>query len=58
MQVEPDGTAITGGAEFCRRAICQTVRDRRGDHLFAVEADQPVPMADLAVASSDAFPRT
>ncbi len=50
------GTVITGGAEFCQRAICQTIRDRQGEYLFAVKANQPTLMADLAVAFGDAFP--
>lgn len=50
------GTVITGDAAFCQRAICQTIRDRQGDYLFAVKANQPTLMADLAVAFGDAFP--
>ena len=49
-------TVITGDAEFCQRAICQTIRDGQGEYLFAVKANQPTLMADLAVAFSDAFP--
>ena len=50
------GTVVTGDAEFCQRAICQSIRDRQGDYLFAVKANQPTLMADLAVAFGDAFP--
>ena len=50
------GPVITGDAEFRQRAIRHTVRDRQGEHLFTVKADQPTLMADLAVAFSDAFP--
>ena len=50
------GTTITGDAAFCQRAICQTIRDGKGDYLFAVKANQPTLMADLAVAFGDAFP--
>ena len=50
------GTVITGDAVFCQRAICQTIRDGQGDYLFAVKANQPTLMADLAVAFGDAFP--
>lgn len=50
------GTLITGDAAFCQRAICQTIRDGKGDYLFAVKANQPTLMADLAVAFGDAFP--
>ena len=50
------GTVITGDAVFCHRAICQAIRDGKGDYLFAVKANQPALMADLAVAFGDAFP--
>lgn len=50
------GAVVTGDAAFCQRAVCQTVRDRQGDYLFAVKANQPTLMADLAVAFGDAFP--
>ncbi len=50
------GIVITGDAAFCQRAICQTIRDGKGDYLFAVKANQPTLMADLAVAFGDAFP--
>ena len=50
------GTVITGDAIFCQRAICQGIRDGRGDYLFAVEANQPDLMADIALAFGDAFP--
>ena len=51
-----EGTVVTGDAAFCQRAICQGIRDRRGDYLFAVKANQPALMADLAVAFGDPFP--
>lgn len=51
-----EGAVITGDAVFCQRAICQGIRDRHGDYLFAVKANQPRLMADLAVAFGDAFP--
>jgi hypothetical protein len=51
-----EGAVITGDAEFCQRAICQGVRDRKGDYLFTVKANQPQLMADIAVAFGDAFP--
>jgi hypothetical protein len=51
-----EGAVVTGDAEFCQRAICQRVRDRNGDYLFSVKANQPQLMADLAVAFGDAFP--
>lgn len=51
-----DGAVITGDAAFCQRAICQAIRDGRGDYLFTVKANQPRLMADLAVAFGDAFP--
>lgn len=51
-----DGAVITGDAEFCQRAICQAIRDGKGDYLFTVKANQPALMADLAVAFGDAFP--
>ena len=50
------GAVITGDAAFCQRAICQAIRDGKGDYLFAVKANQPALMADLAVAFGDAFP--
>ena len=50
------GAVVTGDAVFCQRAICQHVRDQQGDDLFAVKANQPHLMADLAVAFGDAFP--
>src|SRR3954453_16770329 len=31
------GAIITGDAAFCQRAVCQGVRDRRGDYLFPVK---------------------
>ena len=40
------GAIITGDAAFCQRAICQGVRDRKGDYLFTVKANQPQLMAD------------
>ena len=51
-----DGAVITGDAVFCQRAICRTIRDGGGDYLFAVKANQPNVMADLAVAFGDGFP--
>lgn len=51
-----DGTTITGDAAFCQRAICQRIRDGNGDYLFAVKANQPQLMSDIAVAFGDAFP--
>ncbi len=50
------GAVITGDAAFCQRAICQAIRDGKGDYLFAVKANQATLMADLAVAFGDAFP--
>lgn len=50
------GAVITGDAAFCQRAICRTIRDGGGDYLFAVKANQPNLMADLAVAFGDDFP--
>jgi predicted transposase YbfD/YdcC len=49
------GAIVTGDAEFCQRAICQSVRDRQGEYLFTVKANQPQLMADIAVAFGDAF---
>jgi Transposase len=51
-----EGAVVTGDAEFCQRAICQAVRDGKGDYLFTVKANQPGLMADLVVAFGDAFP--
>lgn len=51
-----EGAVVTGDAAFCQRAICQGIRDRQGDYLFAVKANQPALMADLAVAFGDPFP--
>lgn len=51
-----DGAVITGDAAFCQRAICRAIRDRHGDYLFTVKANQPALMADLVVAFGDAFP--
>ncbi len=51
-----DGAIVTGDAAFCQRAICQAIRDGRGDYLFTVKANQPGLMADLAVAFGDTFP--
>lgn len=51
-----EGTILTGDAEFCQRAICEAVRDAKGDYLFTVKANQPRLMADIAVAFGDAFP--
>lgn len=51
-----EGTIVTGDAEFCQRAICQSIRDQGGDYLFTVKANQPRLMADIAVAFGDAFP--
>src|SRR4051812_10323014 len=42
------GAIITGDAAFCQRAVCQGVRDRKGDYLFTVKANQPQLMADIA----------
>ena len=50
------GAVVTGDAVFCQRATCRHVRDQQGDDLFAVKANQPHLMADLAVAFGDAFP--
>lgn len=50
------GAVITGDAVFCQRAICRRIRDGDGDYLFAVKANQPQLMADIAVAFGDAFP--
>src|SRR3954467_2949279 len=50
------GAIITGDAAFCQRAVCQGVRDRKGDYLFTVQANQPQLMADIALAFGDAFP--
>jgi len=54
-RVGSDLAVITGDAVFCQRAICQRIRDGRGDYLFSVKANQPRLMADLAVAFGDAF---
>lgn len=51
-----EGAVVTGDAAFCQRAICRSVRDRKGDYLFTVKANQPQLMADIAVAFGDAFP--
>lgn len=51
-----EGAILTGDAEFCQRAICEAVRDAKGDYLFTVKANQPRLMADIAVAFGDAFP--
>jgi DDE_Tnp_1-associated/Transposase DDE domain len=51
-----EGAVVTGDAEFCQRAICRTVRAGGGDYLFAVKANQPNLMADIAAAFGDAFP--
>jgi hypothetical protein len=51
-----EGTVVTGDAEFCQRAICQSIRDQGGDYLFTIKANQPRLMADIAVAFGDAFP--
>jgi hypothetical protein len=50
------GTIVTGDAEFCQRAICQSIRDRGGDYLVTIKANQPRLMADIAIAFGDAFP--
>jgi len=50
------GAVVTGDAAFCQRTICQSIRDREGDYLFTVKANQPGLMADIAVAFGDAFP--
>ena len=42
------GTVITGDAAVCQRSICQSIRDRQGDYLFAVKANQPELMANIA----------
>lgn len=51
-----EGAIVTGDAEFCQRAICQSIRDQGGDYLFTIKANQPRLMADIAVAFGDAFP--
>lgn len=51
-----EGAIVTGDAAFCQRAICQAVRDRKGEYLFTVKASQPQLMADIALAFGDAFP--
>jgi predicted transposase YbfD/YdcC len=51
-----EGAVITGDAEFCQRAICQSIRDQGGDYLFTIKANPPRLMADIAVAFGDAFP--
>jgi len=43
-----EGAVVTGDAAFCRRAICQAIIDRGGGCLFAVKANQPHLMADIA----------
>lgn len=48
------GTVMTGDAAFWQRAIRQAIRDRA--YLFAVKANQPELMADIATAFGDAFP--
>ena len=66
VQVAPEATrygclgaaqeAAAGGSHHhrrrrvCQRAICQGVRDRKGDDLFTVKANQPHLMADIALA--------
>ena len=50
------GAVVTGDAMFCQRAICQSIRNEQGEYLFAVKANQPELMADLALAFGDAFP--
>ena len=51
-----NGAIVTGDAAFCQRAICQAIRDGKGEYLFTVKANQPRLMADLALAFGDAFP--
>ena len=51
-----NGAVVTGDAAFCQRAICQAIRDGKGEYLFTVKANQPRLMADLALAFGDAFP--
>jgi len=51
-----EGAVMTGDAAFCQRAICQGIRDRQGEYLFTVKSNQPMLLADLAVAFGDPFP--
>ena len=50
------GAVVTGDAAFCQRALCEAIRDGGGDYLFAVKANQPGLMSDIAVSFGDAFP--
>ena len=50
------GSVVTGDAAFCQRALCEAIRDGGGDYLFAVKANQPGLMSDIAVSFGDAFP--
>ena len=50
------GATVTGDAAFCRRALCKAIRDGGGEYPFAVKANRPGSMADIAASFGDAFP--
>ena len=43
-------------ADAGSRHVGAGIRDRQGDYLFAVKANQPELMAGIALAFGDAFP--
>ena len=56
-QLPLKGAVVTGDAAFCRRALCEAVRDEGGGHLFTVKANQPGSMSDIAASFGNAFRR-
>ena len=50
------GAIISGDAIFAQRKICQHIVAQGGDYFFAVKANQPRLLADIALAFGDIPP--
>jgi Transposase DDE domain len=43
------GRVVSGDALYCQRALCRQIRAAGGDYLFAVKANQPDLLDDVAL---------
>ena len=50
------GAVVTGDAAFCQRALYEAVRDGDGDYSFAVKANRPGSVSDIAASFGNAPP--
>lgn len=50
------GRVVSGDALYCQKALCRQIRQAGGDYLFAVKANQPDLLADVALLFADPPP--